>query len=120
MAAADGIIFVWSECLHGRTAGAGNNSTLTPQPPKGPHPGDRFVRQLSTCLLGRTANAHAEQLGVGMVGLGLLVMLGGTWHYIHVARSIDAETFHPARIGIVLTTLAVLLLGGVSLGWLPW
>jgi putative membrane protein len=55
-----------------------------------------------------------------MVDLGLLVMLGGTWHYIHVARSIDAETFHPARIGIVLTTLAVLLLGGVSLGWLLW
>ena len=69
---------------------------------------------------GRTANAHAEQLGVGMVGLGLLVMLGGTWHYIHVARSIDDETFRPARIGIVLTTVAVLLLGGASLGWLLW
>jgi len=41
-----------------------------------------------------TANVLAEQLGVGMVGLGLLVMLGGTWHYVHVAQSIDDETFH--------------------------
>jgi putative membrane protein len=69
---------------------------------------------------GRTANVHAEHLGIGMVGLGLLVMLGGTWHYIHVARSIDDETYRPARTGIVLTTLAVILLGGASLAWLLW
>jgi putative membrane protein len=69
---------------------------------------------------GRTVNVHAEQLGVGMVGLGLLVMLGGTWHYIHVARSIDDETYRPARAGIILTTLAVFLLGGTSLAWLLW
>jgi putative membrane protein len=69
---------------------------------------------------GRTVNMRAEDLGIAMVGLGLLVMLGGTWHYIHVARSIDDETYRPARIGIVLTTLAVLLLGGTSLAWLLW
>jgi putative membrane protein len=66
------------------------------------------------------ANAHAEQLGIGLVGLGLLVMLGGTWHYLHVARTIDDESFRPARIGIVLTALAVLALGGTSLVWLLW
>jgi putative membrane protein len=69
---------------------------------------------------GHTANAHAEQLGIGLVGLGLLVMLGGTWHYVHVARTIDDETYRPARIGIVLTALAVLALGGTSLVWLLW
>ena len=69
---------------------------------------------------GRAENAHAERLGIGLVGLGLLVMLGGTWHYIHVARTIDAETYRPARIGIVLTALAVLALGGTSLVWLLW
>jgi putative membrane protein len=69
---------------------------------------------------GRTANVHAEQLGVGLVGLGLLTMLGGTWHYLHVARAIDEESFRPARLGIVLTTLAVLALGGTSLVWLLW
>ena len=69
---------------------------------------------------GHAANAHAEQLGIGLVGLGLLVMLGGTWHYVHVARTIDDETYRPARIGIVLTALAVLALGGTSLAWLLW
>ena len=69
---------------------------------------------------GRAENTHAERLGIGLVGLGLLVMLGGTWHYIHVARTIDAETYRPARIGIVLTALAVLALGGTSLVWLLW
>ena len=69
---------------------------------------------------GHTANAHAEQLGIGLVGLGLLVMLGGTWHYVHVARTIDDETYRPARVGIVLTALAVLALGGTSLVWLLW
>ena len=69
---------------------------------------------------GRTVNVHAEDLGIAMVGLGLVVMLGGTWHYIHVARSIDDESFRPARIGIVMTTLAVFLLGGISLAWLLW
>lgn len=65
-------------------------------------------------------NAHAEQLGIGLVGLGLLIMLGGLWHYVHVARTIDDETYRPARIGIVFTALAVLALGGTSLGWLLW
>ncbi|MBN9488942.1 MAG: DUF202 domain-containing protein [Alphaproteobacteria bacterium] len=69
---------------------------------------------------GRAENAHAERLGIGLVGLGLLVMLGGTWHYIHVARTIDTESYRPARIGIVLTALAVLALGGTSLVWLLW
>ena len=69
---------------------------------------------------GRTANIHAEQLGIALVGLGLLALLGGIWHYLHVARAIDDETYRPARIGIVLTTLAVLALGGTSLVWLLW
>jgi putative membrane protein len=69
---------------------------------------------------GRGSNAHAEELGIGLVALGLLIMLGGTWHYIHVARTIDDDSYEPARIGIVLTTLAVLALGGTSLAWLLW
>lgn len=80
-----------------------------------------FLVEFSKIVPGsKTANVHAEQLGVALVGLGLLVMLGGTWHYIHVARAIDDDTYEPARIGIVLTALAVLALGGTSLVWLLW
>jgi hypothetical protein len=47
-------------------------------------------------------------------------MLGGLWHYAHVARTIDDESYRPARIGIILTALAVLALGGTALTWLLW
>ncbi|MBV8393668.1 MAG: DUF202 domain-containing protein [Alphaproteobacteria bacterium] len=69
---------------------------------------------------GRPVNVHAEELGVALVGLGLVTLAGGAWHFLHVARAIDDETYRPARLGIVLTTLAVLLLGGTSLVWLLW
>lgn len=69
---------------------------------------------------GHTVNMHAEMLGVGLVILGLVVMIGGIWHYLHVARAIDDDTYRPARVGIVVTSLAVLVLGGGSLVWLLW
>jgi putative membrane protein len=67
---------------------------------------------------GRAVNVHAEELGIALVGLGLAALMGGTWHYLHVARAIDDETYRPARAGIVVLTLAVLALGGTSLVWL--
>lgn len=63
-------------------------------------------------------NAHAEELGVGLVVLGVLLMIGATWHYLHVANAIDSETYRPSRTGIVVTAVAVLALGGMSLVWL--
>ena len=69
---------------------------------------------------GRTANIHAEQLGVGLVILGILMMLGAIWHYLDVAKAIDEDTYRPSRLKIVLTSLAVVVLGGASLAWLLW
>ena len=69
---------------------------------------------------GRTANVHAEELGVGLVILGILMMLGAIWHYLDVAKAIDEDTYRPSRLKIVLTSLAVVVLGGASLAWLLW
>ncbi len=66
----------------------------------------------------RRVNMHAEYLGIGLVGLGVLVMIGGTFHYLHVANAIDSETYRPSRAGTIATALAVLALGGISLVWL--
>ncbi|SJZ71112.1 putative membrane protein [Enhydrobacter aerosaccus] len=67
---------------------------------------------------GRRMNVHAEQLGIGLVVLGVLLMIGATFHYLHVANTIDNETYRPSRAGIIVTALAVLALGGTSLVWL--
>jgi putative membrane protein len=69
---------------------------------------------------GRTANTHAEELGVGLVILGILMMLGAIWHYLDVAKAIDEGTYRPSRVKIVLASLAVVVLGGASLAWLLW
>ncbi len=67
---------------------------------------------------GRTVNIHAEELGIGLVALGVLVMMGAVWHYLRVARMIDEGSYTPSRMKIVAAALAVLLLGGTSLAWL--
>ena len=69
---------------------------------------------------GRAANLHAEELGIGLVILGVLVMLGGIWHYLDVARAIDEGCYQPSRVRIVVPAAVVVLLGGGSLVWLLW
>jgi putative membrane protein len=64
---------------------------------------------------GRSANIHAEEVGIGLVVLGVVLLIGGTWHYLHVANAIDSESYQPTRWVIVLTSFAVLVLGGSSL-----
>jgi len=69
---------------------------------------------------GRTANLHAEELGIGLVVLGVIVMLGGIWHYLDVARAIDEGTYRASRLRVVLPATIVVLIGGASLAWLLW
>jgi len=69
---------------------------------------------------GRTTNVHAEEVGVGLILLGVVMMLGAIWHYLNVARAIDDNSYRASRPTIVAASLAVVLLGGVSLVWLLW
>jgi len=69
---------------------------------------------------GRTANIHAEEVGIGLVVVGVIVMLGGIWHYLDVARAIDAGNYRASRVRIVVPSLLVILIGGASLVWLLW
>jgi len=50
--------------------------------------------------------------------VGVLVMLGGIWHYLDVARAIDEGSYRPSRVRIVVPALIVVLLGGATLVWL--
>jgi putative membrane protein len=64
------------------------------------------------------ANRHVEKLGIGLVILGIAIMGGAIWHYLHVGRAIESEAYQPANLGLVLTSLAVVAMGGSALIWL--
>jgi putative membrane protein len=64
------------------------------------------------------ANRHVEKLGIGLVILGILMLAGSTWHYIHVGRTIDDETYRPSIKVMVGTAIAIGLIGGSTLVWL--
>ncbi len=64
------------------------------------------------------ANRHVEKLGVGLVVLGIAMLIGATWHYLQVARTIDSDTYRPATRVMVATSLIVMAMGGSALVWL--
>lgn len=66
----------------------------------------------------RISNIHAETVGIGLVGLGIALLCGGTWHYLHVGRTIESETYRPANRALVATSLAIVAIGGSALIWL--
>ena len=66
----------------------------------------------------RASNRHAEAVGVGLVILGLVIMCGAIWHYLHVANSIDSQTYRAPRLVMALTSFAVVAVGGAALIWL--
>jgi putative membrane protein len=66
----------------------------------------------------RAANVHAETVGLGLVILSIVLLCGALWHYSYVGRTIESETYLPANRILVLTTLAVVAMGGSALIWL--
>lgn len=64
------------------------------------------------------ANRHIEKLGIGLVMLGIVMLIGATWHYLHVGRTIENETYRPASRTMVATAIIVMLMGGSALVWL--
>ena len=66
----------------------------------------------------RAANRHAETVGVGLVVFGMVMMVGAAWHYLHVANTIDRDIYRPQRSIVILTSLAVIGIGGTALIWL--
>ncbi|WP_421997341.1 YidH family protein [Reyranella sp.] len=66
----------------------------------------------------RIANHHAERVGLGLIILGIVIMMGGSWHYLHVARTIDREVYRPQRFAVIAMAFAVIGVGGIALIWL--
>ena len=64
------------------------------------------------------ANRHVEKLGIGLVMLGVVLLVGSTWHYLHVGKTIDDETYRPSARIMVGTAIAIGLMDGATLIWL--
>ena len=64
------------------------------------------------------ANRHVEKLGIGLVMLGIVLLVGATWHYLHVGKTIDDENYRPSIRIMVATALVIGLMGGSTLIWL--
>lgn len=64
------------------------------------------------------ANRHVEKLGIGLVVLGIVMLVGATWHYLHVGKTIDDETYQPSRMVMVATSVVIIAMGGSALIWL--
>ncbi len=55
---------------------------------------------------------------MGLVLLGLVMLVGATWHYLHVGKTIDDESYRPSSRIMVGTAIAIGLMGGSTLIWL--
>jgi len=63
----------------------------------------------------QAVNRHAETVGIGLIALGVLIMLGASWHYVHVSQTIDEETYRPRRFMVIGMAFAVVAIGGTAL-----
>lgn len=64
------------------------------------------------------ANRHVEKLGIGLVVLGILMLCGAIWHFLHVGRMIETSAYRPANRLVVGTAVLFILMGGTALAWL--
>jgi len=80
-----------------------------------------FLEQQGTITPGSGTRAMLRDtgnVGCGMVILGLIVVVWSLYRYAHVNRDIVSGTFHPMRFAVIIYTLLVIVLGGLSAVWL--
>jgi putative membrane protein len=81
---------------------------------------NRFSRALekSNSLPGLRGLASSEQLGIGMVALGMLLLVWAGVHYAQIFRQIERQNFRPRRRGVLILTVLVLVFGLAGFVWL--
>jgi len=80
-----------------------------------------FLQQQGTLAAGegtRHMLRDAGNVGVGMVVMGLLLVLWSLYRYWHVNRDILGGNYHPLKGSVLVYTLLVIFLGGLSAVWL--
>ncbi len=42
--------------------------------------------------------------------LGIVILVGAFWHYLHVSRAIEAESYRPSTIAMGVTSAAIVVM----------
>ena len=59
-----------------------------------------------------------ENVGIGMVILGSLLLIWSVQHFLKTAKEIDSSSFKPSKWSLLIFTLAVVVLGTLMTFWL--
>ncbi len=83
-----------------------------------------FTRQLQATLATQPAPEHpglnSENLGIGLVVLGVLSIAIAAWRHNQIFRQIERQTYQPNQLLVWLMTAAVMTIGILSLPLLTW
>lgn len=83
-----------------------------------------FLRELRLAVTQQPTMTHpifnSENLGIGLVALGIVAIVLAAWHYNQVYWQIERGNYRPHRWMIWIMTAVVILLGILSLPLVIW
>lgn len=81
-----------------------------------------FLRQLETSLTGENtvpdSFINSQNLGIGLVIVGVIVIGLSVWRYNKVFRQIEQADYQPSRLMVWITAVIVMVLGLLSIPFL--
>lgn len=83
-----------------------------------------FLRQLQTTLTDQklltSSFINSQNIGLGLVIVGIIVILLSVWRYNQVFWQIEQSNYKPSRLMVGFTAGIVVLLGILSIPFLLW
>ncbi|MGZ3782669.1 MAG: YidH family protein [Pseudobdellovibrionaceae bacterium] len=67
---------------------------------------------------GRPVLRDTENVGIGMVILGSILLIWSVFHFLKTARQINTATYMPSKWSILSFTVAVIIIGSLSAVWM--
>ncbi len=83
-----------------------------------------FLNELQTRINNQDVPTHSfissQDLGVGLVIIGIIMIVLATWRYNQIFRQIEQSNYQPNRLMVWITAAIVIILGLLSVPFLLW
>lgn len=83
-----------------------------------------FLNELQTRLNNQDVPTHSfissQELGVGLVIIGIIIIALAVWRYNQIFRQIEQSNYQPNRLMVWVTAAIVIILGLLSVPFLLW